>query len=79
MTFPSRGRRGDRAEEHYARAVADLLAAFRDPGEKSGIAAEDRTALIRRSMTSGHSDIRLLTFGDIAEALVNAGWRPPTR
>ena len=64
-----------KADEYYQRAVADLYAAFRDPTRKTGIPAEDTTALIALP----NRDIKVLTFGDIAEAMVAKGWRPPSR
>lgn len=76
MTFPSRARRAD---EYYERMVTDLVTAFCDAGDKSGISPDQRTALTARSSTSGSNSVRLLTFGDIADVLVEAGWRPSTR
>lgn len=64
-----------KADGYYERAVADLYSAFRDPSRKTGIPPEDTTALIALP----NRDIKVLTFGDIAEALVRAGWRPPSR
>ena len=64
-----------KADGYYERAVTDLFTAFRDPSRKSGIAPEDTTALV----VLPNRDIKVLTFGDIAEALVSAGWRPPSR
>lgn len=64
-----------KADGYYERAVTDLYAAFRDPTRKTGIPAEDTTALIALP----NRDIKVLTFGDIAEAFVTAGWRPPSR
>lgn len=64
-----------KANGYYERAVADLYAAFRDPARKTGIPPEDMTAL----MVMPNRDIKVLTFGDIADALVRAGWRPPSR
>lgn len=64
-----------KSDGHYRRAVADLYAAFRDPTRKSGIPPEDTTALV----VQPNRDIKVLTFGDIADALVAAGWRPPSR
>lgn len=64
-----------KADGRYERAVADLYAAFRDPTRKTGIPPEDTTALIALP----NRDIKVLTFGDIADALVAAGWRPPSR
>lgn len=64
-----------KTDAYYQRAVADLYAAFRDPTRKSGIPPEDTTALIALP----NRDIKVLTFGDIADALIAAGWRPPSR
>lgn len=64
-----------RGGEHFDRMVSDLLAATRDPDDKSKIAPADRTAMITRS----DRDIKIMTLGDIAQVLIAAGWRPPSR
>lgn len=63
-----------KAEDAYERAVTDLYAAFREPGRKTSIAPEDTTALVVKD-----NMIKVLTYGDIAEAFVMAGWRPAAR
>lgn len=66
---------GRNREADRALLVAALIEAY--GRSKSRIDDADRTAMVEVTDEQGRTMTRVLTLGEVADALVAAGWRPP--
>lgn len=75
----SSGRRNGKPASAAAQALAETLAERFEWNPRSQIDPASRVAMGEVDNGDGTTMVKLLTFGQIAAAVVEAGWTPPKR
>lgn len=74
---PTGRRNGKTSRSEAAQELARVLAERFEWNEKSRIDPAARVAMAEVTAEDGTVAVRLLTYGEIAAAVLEAGWTPP--